>query len=91
MAEEIKNIYDTYEFPQDFKSQFSNVHAVSHSAREFFITFGVINPPRIKSYPVSQIIMTKEHVVELILNLQTQLKKFNEEAGGDKSNPQNRL
>jgi hypothetical protein len=91
MTEDIKNIYDTYEFPQDFKPQFSNVHAVSHSAREFFLTFGVMHPPRIKPSSVSQIIMTKEHVVELILNLQTQLKKFNEETGGDKSNPSSRI
>jgi hypothetical protein len=87
MPEEIKNLYDAYEFPQNFEPKFSNTHIISHSPREFFLTFGVGHPPRQKLTPVVQIALTKEHLMELILNLQSQVKKFNEEQGGDKSKP----
>jgi len=92
MSEEIKNMYDAYEFPQGFEPKFSNMHVISHSHREFFITFGVGNPPRKKLLPVAQVILTKEHLVELILNLQTQLKKFEvDRKGGGQSDPPSRL
>jgi hypothetical protein len=93
MPEEIKNPYDAYEFPQNFEPKFSNVHAISHTPREFFITFGVGSPPRQKLTPIAQIVLTKEHLMELILNLQSQLKQFNEGQGGDqgKSTPPSRF
>lgn len=89
MPEEMKNIYDTFEFPQDFEPKFSNTHVISHSPREFFITFGVLYPPRLKSSAIVQLVVTKEHIMELILNLQTQLKQFNDKQGGNKGNPNN--
>ncbi|MDD5729829.1 MAG: hypothetical protein PHN57_01680 [Candidatus Omnitrophica bacterium] len=84
MSEGIRNIYDNYDFSQGFEPKFSNLHVISHSPREFFITFGSLHPPRQKPVALTQIILTKEHLMELILNLQTQLKQFNEEQGQDK-------
>ncbi len=84
MPEEIKNPYDDWEFPLNFEPRFSNIHIIGHTSREFFITFGIANPPRKKFMAITQLVLTKEHLVELILNLQSQLTKFNEDQGGDK-------
>ena len=87
MAEEMKNLYDAWEFPQNLEPKFSNAHIISRGPREFFITFGVAHPPRQKLSPIVQIVLTKEHLMELTLNLQSQLKQSNEEQGGGKDKP----
>ena len=87
MAEETKNLYDAWEFPQSLEPKFSNVHIISHTPREYFITFGVGHPPQQKLAPIVQLVLTKEHLMELILNLQSQLKQSNEGQGGGKDKP----
>lgn len=82
MTTEQKNVYDMWEFPEGFESKFANAHIISHTPREVFITFGVVSPPRRKMMPVAGIVLTTEHVMELILNLQSQLKKLQEEKRG---------
>jgi hypothetical protein len=84
MDEEIRNPYEAWEFPQDFQPRFSNVHIISHSPREFFLTFGVGHPPYPKIAPIVQIALTKEHLMELILNLQAQLRQVSGDQGKDK-------
>lgn len=76
---EQKNIFDVWEFPEGLEPRFTNAHIVSHTPREFFITFGVASPPRKKMTAVAGLILTREHVMELVLNLQSQLKKLQEE------------
>ncbi len=84
MNEDFKNLYDMYEFPQDWEPAFANMHIISHSPREFFLTFGIARPPSPKIFPLMQVVMTRDHVMELMLNLQSQLKKFDEEHGQDR-------
>ncbi len=79
MSEPLRDIYQDYVFPEDFEPRFCNAHIISHSPREIFITFGCIHPPLKKIKAVSQIIITREHLLELIMNLQSQLKKFDED------------
>lgn len=81
MPEEARSPFEAWEFPPNFGPIFTNAHIMAHNRREFFLTFGVAHPPHPKLRPVVQVVMTKEHVMELILNLQMQLKKFNEEQG----------
>ncbi|MCG8430258.1 MAG: DUF3467 domain-containing protein [Candidatus Omnitrophica bacterium] len=81
MSQQAKNPYEFWEFPAGFESKFTNAHIISHTAREFFITFGVGCPPKRKMTPVAQIVLTREHALELVLNLQSQLKKFQREKG----------
>ena len=87
MPDDLRNPYETWDFPPIFEPKFTNTHIISHTLREFCISFGVSHPPTQKVTPVVQLLLTKEHLMELILNLQSQLKQFNENTGGDKGKP----
>ena len=85
MADELRNPYEAWDFPPIFEPKFTNAHIISHTPREFCISFGVTHPPSDKVTPVVQLVLTKEHLMELILNMQSQLKQLNEggsERGG---------
>lgn len=80
MNEPTKNIYDRYDF-SECSVQYANCHVISHSPREFFLTFGMHNPPNEKIHAVAQVILTEQHLVELILSLQSQLKQLKQRQG----------
>jgi hypothetical protein len=84
MPDEIRNPYEAWDFPPVFEPKFTNAHIISHTPREFFISLGVTHPPSNKVAPVVQLVLTKEHLMELVLNLQSQLKQFNE-GGSERS------
>jgi hypothetical protein len=82
MSANAYNLYDTVEYPAGFESKFSNTHLITHTNREFFLTFGIAHPPKQKITPVAQLILTRDHAVELVLNLQAQIKQFDEKTKG---------
>ena len=84
MPDELKNPYEAWDFPPIFEPKFTNAHIISHTPREFCISFGVTHPPSLKVTPVVQVLLTKEHLMELILNMQSQLKQFNDATGGER-------
>lgn len=78
MPEQPTNPYGFWDFPPVFEPKFTNAHIVSRTPREFILSFGVAHPPSERIAPVVQLVMTKEHLLELVLNLQTQLKNSGE-------------
>ena len=81
MVDHSKYQYDNYTFSSDFAPQFANTHVVSHNDHEFFLTFGCLHPPRNEVKPLAQIIINRDHAMELMFNLQNQLRKFDEKKG----------
>jgi hypothetical protein len=79
MTDHGKYQFDNYAFPPDFRPLFTNTHVMSSNEREFFITFGCIHPPNKDVKSVAQLVLSRDHVMELIFNLQNQLRKFDEQ------------
>jgi hypothetical protein len=84
MADDLVNPYQAWDFPQVFEPKFTNAHIISHTPREFCLSFGVSHPPSAKVTPVVQLVLTREHMMELVLSMQFQLKQFNE-GGSERS------
>jgi len=78
MPEQPANPYGFWDFPSVFEPKFTNAHIVTRTSREFILSFGVAHPPNERITPVVQLVMTKEHLLELVLNLQAQLKNSGE-------------
>lgn len=82
MSEEPKkplNFYDFYDFKEGSNAEYSDSHFVNHSLREIVIVFGRMNPPHQKAKVVSQLILSPLHALELVHNIQSQLKALEED------------
>ena len=66
-----------YEVPEDKKQpQFVVGHWLIHTPREFHLDFAYLDPSKNKLVVAARLVMTREHLIELIFNLQKQLAKF---------------
>ena len=81
------DLYEQFEFPQDFKPDFCNSVIISHTDKEFYITFGIGYPSSKKVKVINQIIVTPTHLQEIILTMQNQLKQQKENKGGGSTPP----
>ncbi len=82
MSEEVKKplIFD-HEIPPEFEYyRYATNIAVGQSEREFFITFSCIRPFE-KPYAVARVIVSPEHMREIIAVMQTQYAKYLEGRG----------
>lgn len=71
-----QNLYEVYEDSPALVPAYSTVHIITHTPREFYITFGQHFPPQNKAKVVAKLILTEAHLQELYLNIGLQLKKF---------------
>lgn len=74
------NPYANFEYTDEVKTAYSNNHCISHTNKEFILTFGCHHPPHNKVQVVAQVIMTERHLLELEMNIKKQLAKYR--AGG---------
>ena len=72
MADESESTYKDYEFPPDFEPKFVTSSNVAHSEREFYLTFGCLIPHKKKIKAVAQLIVTPQHLLELMVILNRQ-------------------
>lgn len=67
--------------PEQAEGTYSNLAIITHSAAEFVIDFTRILPGVPKTKVYSRIIMTPQHAKSLLLALQENIKKFEEQYG----------
>lgn len=75
-----------FEIPPEWKlPRFATAHQVTFyqaRPREFFIDFASLQPDTTKPIVVSRVVVTKQHLIELIANLQNTLIRFDQQKGG---------
>ena len=78
--EQAKKMWD-HEVPEEWQDfRYAMGHSISHSNREILVQLFNARPLA-KSIVVARLILHPDHAQELILNLQTQLKKLKETRG----------
>ncbi|GEM_PF-5789669 len=87
MPESKPNLFQPWEFPPEAEPKFVNAHVINWNGRELYLAFGLGRPHKLLAgdekhiKAVSQVILTKEHLQELVLNLQKQLVDWGKQGG----------
>lgn len=77
MSENKENpLFNSWDFNQESPVNYSNHHLVTQTNKELHIVFGQQIVPDLKIKPLTKIVLTERHAIELVHSLQSQINLF---------------
>ncbi len=83
------NVWELVEFPEGSEFDYATGHFVQNTGREIVVVLHKPDPPNKKAKGIAKVLLSPQHAMELVHNLQSQLAllKKSQENPPDKNHP----